>query len=132
MADVLDLTMRAMAYPVCWTILVNGLDDLFIDANYFLRGLFKEEKRRITVEDLMGAEQKRLAMMVPAWQEDGVIQQMLELNLENLDYDEYDIFVGRTSTTPPPRPASTPSPGGRATSTRSSSPTTGRRPRPTA
>ncbi|MCP4872870.1 MAG: glycosyl transferase family protein [Proteobacteria bacterium] len=94
MADVLDLTMRAMAYPVCWTILVNGLDDLFIDANYFLRGLFKEENRRITVEDLMAGEQKRLAMMVPAWQEAGVIQHMLELNLENLNYDQYDIFVG--------------------------------------
>ncbi len=96
MADVVDLAMRAVAYPVCWTILVNGVDDLFIDVNYFVRGLFKEDRRRITVEDLKAEEPKKLAMMVPAWQEDGVIQQMLELNLEQLDYphEDYDIFVG--------------------------------------
>ncbi len=96
MADVLDLAMRAVAYPVCWTILVNGVDDMFMDANYFLRGLFKEDHRRITVEDLKGEEQKKIALMVPAWHEAGVIQQMLELNLEQLDYDHenYDIFVG--------------------------------------
>ena len=96
MADVLDLAMRAVAYPVCWTILVNGVDDMFMDANYFLRGLFKEDHRRITVDDLKSEEQKKIAMMVPAWQEAGVIQQMLELNLEQLDYDHdnYDIFVG--------------------------------------
>jgi bacteriophage N4 adsorption protein B len=96
MADVLDLAMRAVAYPVCWTIMINGVDDFFIDANYFLRGLFKEDQRRITIEDLKSEEQKRIALMVPAWQEAGVIRQMLELNLEQLDYDHdaLDIFVG--------------------------------------
>jgi len=96
MADVLDLTMRAVAYPVCWTILVNGVDDMFIDLNYLFRGLFKSDRRKVTVEDLKGVEQKRIAMLVPAWQEAGVIQQMLELNLKQMDYDaaRYDIFVG--------------------------------------
>lgn len=96
MADVLDLTMRAVAYPVCWTILVNGVDDLFIDMNYILRGIFKVGRRRMTVPDLKSVEQKRIAMLVPAWHEAAVIQQMLELNLRQLDYDadNYDIFVG--------------------------------------
>jgi len=96
MADALDLAMRLMAYPVCGTILVNGIDDLFIDANYYLRGLFKGENRDITVEQLKSKPPQRIAMMVPAWQEAEVIQQMLELNLKTLDYpaDQYDIFVG--------------------------------------
>jgi adsorption protein B len=94
MADALDLAMRAVAYPVCWSILINGVDDLFIDLNYIFRGLGSDGRRRVTVEDLKAVPQKRLAMMVPAWQEAAVIQQMLELNLKQLDYDEYDIFVG--------------------------------------
>ncbi len=96
MADVVDLAMRAVAHPVCWAILLNGVDDLFIDLNYYLRGLYREERRRITVEDLKAVEQKRIAIIVPAWQEAAVIQQMLENNLQTLDYDptRYDIFVG--------------------------------------
>ena len=96
MADTLDLAMRLVAYPVCWTIMLNGLDDAFIDANYYLRGLFRENNRDISVEDLKAKPQQRIAMMVPAWQEAEVIQPMLELNLKTLDYDtsNYDIFVG--------------------------------------
>ncbi|MCO4768503.1 MAG: glycosyl transferase family protein [Deltaproteobacteria bacterium] len=96
MADALDLAMRLVAYPVCGSILVNGIDDMFIDANYYLRGIFKSENRDITVEALKDKAPQRIAMMVPAWQEAEVIQQMLELNLKTLDYpaDHYDIFVG--------------------------------------
>ena len=96
MADVLDLGMRLVAYPVCWTILVNGLDDLFIDVNYYSRGLFRESERVLTTAALKAEPPKRLAMMVPAWDEADVIHKMLELNLQQLDYDhdDYDIFVG--------------------------------------
>ncbi len=96
MADAVDLAMRAVAHPVCWAILINGVDDLFIDLNFYLRGLYREERRRITVEDLKAVEQKRIAIVVPAWQEAAVIQLMLENNLQTLDYDPacYDIFVG--------------------------------------
>jgi adsorption protein B len=96
MADVIDIAMRAFTLPVCAGILANGLDDLFIDLNYYLRGLFDEEEGTIMVEDLRGAVPQRIALMVPAWQEAGVIRQMLESNLRTLDYplDRYDIFVG--------------------------------------
>jgi adsorption protein B len=96
MADMIDIAMRAFTLPVCASILVNGLDDLFIDVNYYLRGLFDEEEGRIMVGDLRAAEPKRIALMVPTWHEAGVIRQMLELNLRTLDYpiDRYDIFVG--------------------------------------
>ncbi len=96
MAELADLVVRTVAYPVCWSILINGIDDIFIDVNYYVRGLFKREERQITVEDLKSAPQQRIALMVPAWQEEAVIRQMLELNLKHLDYslDRYDIFVG--------------------------------------
>jgi len=96
MADVIDIAMRAFTLPVCATLLVNGLDDFFIDVNYYLRGLFDEEDGRLTVEELRGKEPQRIALLVPAWHEAGVIRAMLESNLRTLDYplDRYDIFVG--------------------------------------
>jgi adsorption protein B len=96
MADVIDIAMRAFTLPVCVGIFANGLDDLFIDVNYDLRGLFLGGDRRMEVGDLRAAAPKRIAIMVPAWHEDGVIRQMLESNLRTLDYplDRYDIFVG--------------------------------------
>ena len=96
MADSLDLAMRAVAHPVCWAILLNGADDLFIDLTYYFRGLFKEERRRIELQDLDAVERQHIALMVPTWQEASVIQQMLEHNLDMLAYprDHFDIFVG--------------------------------------
>jgi adsorption protein B len=96
MADVIDIAMRAFTLPVCGSILLNGLDDLFIDLNYYFRGLFHDADARIRVKDLKDTPPKRIALLVPAWQEAGVIRQMLELNLRTLDYPTqyYDIFVG--------------------------------------
>jgi adsorption protein B len=96
LADSLDLLVRTLAWPVCGFLLANGIDDLFIDANYYVRGLFRRGQRRISVKDLKEKPQKRIAIMIPAWQEANVIQHMLELNLSQLDYasENLDIFVG--------------------------------------
>jgi len=95
-ADSIDLLVRTLAWPVCGFLLANGADDLFIDANYYLRGLFRRGQRRISVKELKNRPQKRIAIMIPAWQEANVIQQMLELNLSHIDYasENVDIFVG--------------------------------------
>jgi adsorption protein B len=46
--------------------------------------------------DLRNVEQKRIAIMLPAWREADVIEQMLEHNVSRIDYDRdrYDIFCG--------------------------------------
>jgi len=64
--------------------------------NYYLRGLFDDEGGPLMVDDLRKKPAQRIALMVPAWHEAGVIRQMLESNLRTLDYplDAYDIFVG--------------------------------------
>ncbi len=94
--DALDTVARALAYPISIGIFLNGLDELWIDLNFFLRGLHRRERRVITREELRAAPQRRIAIMVPAWQEANVIQQMLEHNLSSLDYglDSYDFFLG--------------------------------------
>lgn len=92
----LDLLMHALAYPVAGGIFINQLDELFIDANYYLRGLHKKTSRRVSRAELRDVHQKRIAILLPAWQESEVIERMLLHNLRTLDYDpdRYVIFCG--------------------------------------
>lgn len=94
--DALDTVASALAYPVSIGIFLNGLDELWIDLNFFLRGLHRREHRALSLEELRSVPQRRIAIMVPAWQEANVIQQMLEHNLSSLDYElsNYDFFLG--------------------------------------
>jgi len=93
---VLDALMQAMAYPLAGGILLNQIDELFIDANYWLRGLHRREARVVSLNELRNVEQKRIAIMVPSWREAEVIEQMLLHNLKTIDYDpdRYVIFCG--------------------------------------
>ncbi|WP_407333343.1 glycosyl transferase family protein [Enterovibrio sp. 27052020O] len=80
-------------------LFIFGFDDLMLDTYYWVRRLF----RRITIyrkqgfadpEKLFEKKEKPLAIMVPAWQEVGVIGKMAELAAKTLDYENYQIFVG--------------------------------------
>jgi adsorption protein B len=100
--ELLDQGMRMLAYGASFAILGNQLDELFMDANYFLRGLHRHAARAIPRRELMTVPQKRIAILVPAWKEAEVIEEMLEHNLRSLDYDRdrYDIFCGTYANDP--------------------------------
>src|SRR6516162_11214028 len=77
---------------------LSGLDDLYVDAYYYIRWLYRRlfiVKRypRLSEEDLRRVPEKRVAVMIPAWHEHAVIAQMLDHTL-CLDYGNYEIFVG--------------------------------------
>ncbi len=103
MADALDLIARMFAYPTAASIFLNGIDDVFIDVNYYLRGIGRAAKHEITVEKLRSVEEKRIAILVPAWHEANVIQEMLRHNLQTIDYANYDFFVGTYQNDPDTR-----------------------------
>ncbi|MGX5915174.1 glycosyl transferase family protein [Aliidiomarina sp. Khilg15.8] len=76
-----------------------GLDDLFIDIYYWLRTFFRRvtiyrKQPRADSERLYAEEQRPIAIMVPAWNEVGVVGSMAKTAAENLDYENYEIFVG--------------------------------------
>ncbi|MGE8616328.1 MAG: glycosyl transferase family protein [Achromobacter spanius] len=80
-------------------ILLSSLDDLFIDAWYWLRELRRSltVKRRYTAlsaEELRAKPEQPLAIMVPAWLEYDVISSMLETMVSTLEYKNYMIFAG--------------------------------------
>jgi adsorption protein B len=94
--EVLDSIAQGVAGVVAAGIAVNVNDDLFVDICYFACGLHRKESRTVSESALRNVEQKRIAIMVPAWKESDVIEQMLEHNVAKLDYDRdrYDIFCG--------------------------------------
>ena len=94
--DLVDGIARVIALVTGVGISVNVLDDLFVDAHYFAGRLGRRKSRVIAEQVLRGVEPKRVAMVIPAWKEAEVIEQMLEHNLAGIDYprDRYDVFCG--------------------------------------
>lgn len=91
--------LKAIAVVVAVVILISSIDDLFIDVTYWLRRFWRAvtvyaRHPRMSSEALYALDEKPLAIMVPAWQEHGVIGHMAELAATTLDYENYHIFVG--------------------------------------
>ena len=84
--------MAALLVPLAAWILLSGLDDLFISIALILSGhkLFAWP----TAPELDETPERRIAILVPLWREDGVIERMLERNLATIRYRNYDIFAG--------------------------------------
>ena len=102
LVDYISLYLYGLMYVaigLAVIIFISGLDDLFIDIVYWSRKTW----RALTVyrkhpyldhRELYKTAEKPLAIMVPAWQEHGVIDKMAELAATTLDYENYHIFVG--------------------------------------
>ncbi|MFZ4125154.1 MAG: glycosyl transferase family protein [Rickettsiales bacterium] len=80
-------------------IIVSGLDDLFIDLVYWSRTIRRKLSMRhkykpLDIEQLYIPNELPFAVMIPAWQEDAVIAQMIENTLRSYDYRNYHMFIG--------------------------------------
>lgn len=94
----LDGTLGALTVFAAVAILVSGLDDLFIDLCFYggklkLRA-FPTGVALVTEEELRGLPEQRIAVMIPAWQEEAVIARMLRNTLATVEYRNFDLFVG--------------------------------------
>src|SRR5690606_20704954 len=90
---------KYLAFMLALMLLLLGLDDLVIDLTFWIRQAW----RRLTTcrrnepadeKRLFQVTEKPLAVMVPAWNEAGVIGTMAQLAAVTLDYENYQIFVG--------------------------------------
>ncbi|WP_369991786.1 cyclic di-3',5'-guanylate-activated glycosyltransferase NfrB [Pseudomonas xanthosomatis] len=91
--------LKLLAIVLASLMFLLGLDDLFIDIVYWLRKLYRrlrvyDKYQRADEQLLFGAAEKPLAIMVPAWNEVGVVGEMARLAASTLDYENYQIFVG--------------------------------------
>lgn len=79
--------------------LLSGLDDLFIDIVYMVRSVYRRLVIRpkyapLSEEVLRSQPERPLAILVPAWEESSVIQQMLRNLMTQVDYSQHHVFVG--------------------------------------
>ena len=90
--------INVILFVTAITILVSSIDDLFIDIVFWsrkaYRKLFAKSAPQVSVSTLMANTEKPAAIMVPAWKEFDVIEQMIETNLKYVNYKNYVFFVG--------------------------------------
>lgn len=102
MTDVLawlGLGTQTMLVVTVVLFTLSGLDDLMIDAYYVVRQLYvllyvRPRWPRLREEQLLGAVEQPIAIIVPAWQESPVIGKMIDNTARTLRYSKYTIFVG--------------------------------------
>lgn len=86
-----------LAYFIAIVFLTSGLDDLFYDIYFWGRALRRAVIGRryppLTLEKMEAKEQQKVAILIPAWQEKGVIYRMLQA-ASHIQYRNHDIFVG--------------------------------------
>lgn len=91
--------LKVIAIVLAILMLISGIDDLFIDIVYWGRRIWRantvyRKNEHLSYKELYKPEEKALAIMVPAWNETGVIGNMASLAANTLDYENYHIFVG--------------------------------------
>jgi len=90
--------LYVFTFVVASFLLLSGIDDLAVDLFYWYNYFFRRKvlnRHQLLSRELLGASPgKPIAVFVPTWQEQDVIEQMLQRACETLDYENYDIFVG--------------------------------------
>ncbi len=91
--------LKYVAIALALLMFFLGLDDLFIDLVYWSRKLIRrwriyDKLERADEQRLYAIAEKPLAIMVPAWNEVGVVGEMARLAASTIDYENYQIFVG--------------------------------------
>lgn len=91
--------LKVIAIGLAILMLISGIDDLFIDIVFWVRRAWRactvyRRHNHLGHKQLYEPQEKPLAIMVPAWNETGVIGNMASLAASTLDYENYHIFVG--------------------------------------
>lgn len=98
-AEAYPQVIRALVFMTALVLALSAMDDLFIDAWFWVRQAYRKlfvlpRHRPLDIAALYEREQQPIAIMVPAWREDDVIAPMLSNMIATLDYENYVIFVG--------------------------------------
>ncbi|MGN6316412.1 glycosyl transferase family protein [Trinickia sp.] len=90
--------LNAVAMTTAIIIFISTIDDLFLDAFYWVfevkRLLRRESSVSVDAQMLRELDEQYLAIMVPAWKEYDVIAKMIDNTLATMEYKRYIIFAG--------------------------------------
>ncbi|MGA3025542.1 MAG: glycosyl transferase family protein [Bryobacteraceae bacterium] len=91
----LDSLVASGLVPLALFIILNGLDDLVIDAA--IAWAWWKRRRAsapATVLPTAAAPEQRIAIIVPLWKEAAVVGGMVRHNIAAIRYSHYDFFIG--------------------------------------
>jgi adsorption protein B len=90
--------LYVFTFVVAAFLLLSGLDDLIVDLYYWFLYLFRRTQllqfQRLDLSGLTERPEKAIAIFIPAWHEESVIELMLLRACQQIRYKNYDIFVG--------------------------------------
>ncbi len=99
----LDRLFADLLVPLAAGVLASGLDDIFPDLTFLYLWCRDRWRRRGEPLFRLGDPpldattpegQPRIAILIPCWREDGVIERMLDHNLPAIDDRNYDVWLG--------------------------------------
>jgi adsorption protein B len=95
----IDHWVARLLAPLALWVLLNGLDDIFVDAAAlyaWIRLRFSPDLRyrHPTEAELNAIPPRLIAVFVPVWKEHKVIQKMIDNNVTRLNYARVEFFVG--------------------------------------
>lgn len=94
----MSFATQLLLFYVATYFLISGLDDLSIDLRLLWHTCVRKLRRRTTplpsAHELQRHPQKRIAIMVPLWQEASVLRAMVETNLRQVEYQNFTVFLG--------------------------------------
>ncbi len=96
---ILTDSIQIVTTVIAMILLLIGLDDLIMDGLAHLRQFYRyvfvyRKHRALIIEDLNRKPEHHIAVLVPAWRESDVIEQMIANTLQHSDYKRYRIFIG--------------------------------------
>lgn len=96
--NAINITMWYALVIAAIIFCVSSLDDCFFDLIYwmsrFKKAFTRKKEKKLYYHELAMLPEKRIAMLVPCWDEEAVIRDMLTSNLSQIDYKNYDVFIG--------------------------------------
>lgn len=90
----LDGLVAALLAPLAIWVLLNALDDLAVDGAFAFRRLRSASEGMPDDAEIEAVRERRIAIFVPLWKEQGVIGNMVGHNVAAQKYKNYDFFIG--------------------------------------
>jgi adsorption protein B len=89
----LDAFAAACLVPLAIAAVISGLDELVLDVVMAWRWL-RRPRTHARAFAPQSVPERRMAIFLPLWQEEGVVGSMLARNVAAIRYSEYHFFVG--------------------------------------
>ena len=89
---ILVFLVLTILISICVTIFC--VDDLFIDFVALVKNLKPINLTNKELQNLHVLSQKKIAVMIANWHEDEILERMIAGNIQNIDYDNYEFFLG--------------------------------------